>query len=95
MSNELGQINLIRGFINVSYTMNRPPGYTSTVTSITPTTITSTLMVTAEIPEDGITVSCVQVGSVTIQTAGMLLVYTLKPLNLISVLHPKPHPLPL
>ena len=72
MSGNLGQVNFLKGHATVSETQTQS-GYTATVTSITPTTITSTLMVTAEIPEDGITVSCVHVGSVTIQTAGMSL----------------------
>ena len=46
---------------------------TVTVTSLTSTTITSTLTLSQsliQIPEDGINITCVDVGSVTVQNAG-------------------------
>ena len=62
---------------NASYNLNEPvmpqPGYTTTLTAFTDTTITSTLSRTAE---DGITVSCdnpfptLTVGSTTINLVG-------------------------
>ena len=64
----------IRGFamVNDSDTLF-DGGATVTVTSFNSTTITSTLTLSQsliQIPEDGINITCVDVGSVTVQIAG-------------------------
>ena len=68
------QVLFIRGFamINDSSTLFNG-GATVTVSSFNSTTITSALTLSQsliQIPEDGISITCVDVGSVTVQNSG-------------------------
>ena len=69
------QVLFIRGMAMVNDSSTRHNGAaTVTVTSVNSTTITSTLTLTQsliQIPEDGIRFTCVDVGSVTVQNAGI------------------------
>ena len=66
-------VQYVRAFVTINVTTSPATGFYTTVTSLTPTTITSTLMLDTAlitIPEGGVTVTCVFVGTETIQLAG-------------------------